>query len=393
MSYLQKLLDKYCPDGYEWVKLEDAVEIFDNKRIPIAQNKRIKGKFPYYGANGIQDYVNDFIFDGEYILIGEDGSVIDGLNHPILNYATGKFWVNNHSHVIKAKEEFLNRFIYHFLSILDISDIVRGTPPKMTKGNLLTILIPKIPLKIQEKIVEILERFRILEAELKAELEVRGKQFDFWINKLLNFTNFDKNNSKELQSIGCFISGLRSKNKDSFVNGNQRYVSYLDVFNNKEINYLPNNFVKIFDDENQNDLNYGDVIFCGSSENFDETGYASVYTIKNDEKVYLNSFSFIFRFKDNNLFLPKFSKYFFNCKDFRDLLLKCINGVTRFNLSKEKMSKIKIPIPPIETQNKIVSILDKLSEYSQEINSGLPAEIELRSKQFKYYRDQLLDFK
>ncbi|ADN69055.1 restriction endonuclease subunit S [Mycoplasmopsis fermentans] len=389
MTYLEKLINKYCPDGYEWKDLKDITKIYVGGDLPKksfseTKNENFNVKILTNGSfgNNIKGYTDSYVVPGNSITISARGTIgyCEYQNEPfypiIRLLAIHPTWHNS-------------KFIYYFLKNLNISPSSKSGIPQLTRKHIENIKIPLIPLKIQEKIVEILERFRILEAELEA----RGKQFDFWINKLLNFSNFNKNNSKELQSIGCFISGLRSKNKDSFVDGNQRYISYLDVFNNKEINHLPNNFVKIFDDENQNNLNYGDVIFCGSSENFDETGYASVYTIKSDEKVYLNSFSFIFRFKDNELFLPKFSKYFFNCKDFRDLLLKCINGVTRFNLSKEKMSKIKIPIPPLKTQNKIVSILDKLSEYSQEINSGLPAEIELRSKQFKYYRDQLLNFK
>ncbi|WP_406616965.1 restriction endonuclease subunit S [Mycoplasmopsis adleri] len=393
MTYLEKLINKYCPDGYEWKDLKDITKIYVGGDLPKksfseTKNENFNVKILTNGSfgNNIKGYTDSYVVPGNSITISARGTIgyCEYQNEPfypiIRLLAIHPTWHNS-------------KFIYYFLKNLNISPSSKSGIPQLTRKHIENIKIPLIPLKIQEKIVEILERFRILEAELKAELEARRKQFKYWADKLLDFNNFSNDDKKDILSLGSFISGLKSKNKNSFIDGNKRYVSYLDVFNNREISYLPNNFVKIYDDENQNILQYGDVIFCGSSENFEETGYASVYTVQSQEQVYLNSFSFVFRFHDNNLFLPKFSKYFFNCKSFREKLLKCINGVTRFNLSKSKMAKIIIPIPPLETQKKIVSILEKLSEYSQEINSGLPTEIGLRSKQFKYYRDLLLDFK
>lgn len=174
-------------------KLEEVCEILDSKRKPIKKSKRIKGIYPYYGANGIQDYVNDFIFDGSFVLMGEDGSVIDKNNNPILHWVNNKkIWVNNHAHVLKNKDDFINiKYIYYSLSISDVSSIVKGTPPKINQANLRNIKILIPPLPIQEYIVSILDKFEALSQSttegLRREIELREKQYEYYSEKLLTF--------------------------------------------------------------------------------------------------------------------------------------------------------------------------------------------------------------
>lgn len=174
-------------------KLEEVCEILDSKRKPITKSKRIKGIYPYYGANGIQDYVNDFIFDGSFVLMGEDGSVIDKNNNPILHWVNNKkIWVNNHAHVLKNKDDFINlKYIYYSLSISDVSSIVKGTPPKINQANLRNIKILIPPKPIQEYIVSILDKFEALSQSttegLRREIELREKQYEYYREKLLTF--------------------------------------------------------------------------------------------------------------------------------------------------------------------------------------------------------------
>lgn len=140
MSRLNELIRELCPNGVEFKKLGDVCYILDYKRKPISKSKRNFGNYPYYGANGIQDYIDDFLFDGTFLLIGEDSSVINKNNSPVLNWATGKIWVNNHAHVLsEMREIMLLRFLYFTLSETNISDIVRGTPPKLNQENLRNI--------------------------------------------------------------------------------------------------------------------------------------------------------------------------------------------------------------------------------------------------------------
>ncbi|AVC44948.1 hypothetical protein B4919_09215 [Francisella tularensis subsp. novicida] len=140
-------------EGWEDSSLGDVVEIFDNKRVPLSKMKRDKMKdgklYPYYGAAKIMDYVNDYIFEGEYILMGEDGTVKTDDGYPILQYATGKFWVNNHTHVLKAKEPFSNYFIWNYLLNKNIEKIVTGAvQPKINQTNLKALDFPKYPLEL-----------------------------------------------------------------------------------------------------------------------------------------------------------------------------------------------------------------------------------------------------
>lgn len=174
-------------------KLEDVCEILDSKRKPIKKSKRIKGIYPYYGANGIQDYVNDFIFDGSFVLMGEDGSVIDKNNNPILHWVNNKkIWVNNHAHILKNNDDHINlKYIYYSLSVCDVSSIVKGTPPKINQANLRNIKILIPPLSIQEYIVSILDKFEVLSQSttegLRREIELREKQYEYYREKLLTF--------------------------------------------------------------------------------------------------------------------------------------------------------------------------------------------------------------
>jgi type I restriction enzyme S subunit len=189
---IEKLIEKHCPNGVEYKKLGDCCNILDSQRVPIKKSLRVQGKYPYYGANGIQDWVNGFLFDGLFLLIGEDGSVINKDNSPIVTWAEGKIWVNNHAHVLSEKPEVVRlRFVYFYLQTADVSDLVRGVPPKLNQENLRNIKIPIPPLPVQRKIAETLDLFASLEAELEtkleAELECRRKQYDYYRHKLLSF--------------------------------------------------------------------------------------------------------------------------------------------------------------------------------------------------------------
>lgn len=137
------------PEGWKIGSLEEIVDNFDTKRKPLSKKERDtkEKKYPYYGAAGIIDYVDNYLFNGEYILLGEDGTVITNEGTPILNFINEKFWVSNHAHVIKAKEKFNNDFVHYLLRNTNVSHIVTGAvQPKINQKNLngLKILIPKI---------------------------------------------------------------------------------------------------------------------------------------------------------------------------------------------------------------------------------------------------------
>ncbi|WRE03914.1 restriction endonuclease subunit S [Helicobacter pylori] len=188
---LKTLLQTLAPKGVEFRKLGEVCEILDNRRIPIAKNKRNPGIYPYYGANGIQDYIDSYIFDGDFVLVGEDGSVINKDNTPVVNWASGKIWVNNHAHVLQTKNELKLKFLYFYLQTIDVSYCVAGTPSKINQENLKQITIPIPPLEIQQEIVKILDQFSTLTTDLlagiPAEIEARKKQYEYYREKLLAF--------------------------------------------------------------------------------------------------------------------------------------------------------------------------------------------------------------
>jgi type I restriction enzyme S subunit len=133
-----KIIDG-VPEGWEVKTLGQIAENFDRMRKPISKMKRadMQGEYPYYGAAKVFDYINDFIFDGEYLLMGEDGSVITTERIPVLQLVNEKFWPNNHTHVLRGKSPFSTHFLYLGLADVDISPYITGAAqPKITQENM-----------------------------------------------------------------------------------------------------------------------------------------------------------------------------------------------------------------------------------------------------------------
>lgn len=191
---------------------------------------------------------------------------------------------------------------------------------------------------------------------------------------------------KTLGEVGTFFNGVTGKSKKDFENGNAKFISYMNVFSNPKLKIDVEDTILINKGEKQNTLQYGDVIFTTSSETSDESGMASVLTIHTDEKLYLNSFCFGFRFNNLEIISPDFYSYIFRSEPLRNQIIKCANGVTRFNISKASFVKVKIPVPPLAIQTRIVEILDHFTN----LTANLTAELNLRRKQFEHYREKLL---
>ncbi|MBN1537652.1 MAG: restriction endonuclease subunit S [Anaerolineales bacterium] len=146
----------------EWkrYKLEDIANFYDHKRVPLNSREREdrKGIYPYYGASGIVDFIDDYIFNGDYVLISEDGENLRSRQTPIAFRATGRFWVNNHAHVIKGKEPFINDWIIYFFHSFDINPYITGAvQPKLNRENLELIEIPLPKVNDAKKIISILK--------------------------------------------------------------------------------------------------------------------------------------------------------------------------------------------------------------------------------------------
>lgn len=185
--------DKLLNEEYETKYLPELSINLDNKRKPVSKSDRVSGSFPYYGASGIVDYVSNYIFDDELLLISEDGANLKARSTPIAFSLSGKTWVNNHAHVLKFDSRITQKYVEHYLNMIDLSEYITGAAqPKLNQENLNKIRI-NIPssIKEQEKIVTVLERFDKLindiSNRLSAEMELRKKQYEYYRNKLLSF--------------------------------------------------------------------------------------------------------------------------------------------------------------------------------------------------------------
>lgn len=192
---------------------------------------------------------------------------------------------------------------------------------------------------------------------------------------------------KKLSELGTFFGGLSGKSKEDFSDGNEKLITYMNIYTNLSLKTDINDRVKISKHEKQNTVNYGDILFTGSSETPDECGMSSVLTIKTEELLFLNSFCFGFRLNDIELLEPDFSKYLFRSEEIRKQIKRTANGVTRFNVSKKKMALVSIPVPPLQVQREIVRILDNFTELTAE----LTAELTVRKLQYEYYQALLMN--
>ena len=130
------------PKGWHFGILDDVIEIYDSKRIPIsgAERRKRPGKYPYYGATGVLDFIDNFIFEGPHVLVGEDGTVITESGTPLVQYVWDKFWVSNHAHVLKGKQGFSVEQLKLLIERIQISNYITGAvQPKLNQGNLKSI--------------------------------------------------------------------------------------------------------------------------------------------------------------------------------------------------------------------------------------------------------------
>lgn len=163
------------PENWAWCRLGDVAINRDGERKPISQSERERREkiYDYYGASGVIDQIDGFTHDGKYVLIGEDGANLIAKSTPIAFIAEGKFWVNNHAHVLEFVDDITNYFMTYCLNIIDINPyITGGFQPKLSQGNLIKIKIPLPPLSEQQRIVsqldELMQYCDALEASIKA---------------------------------------------------------------------------------------------------------------------------------------------------------------------------------------------------------------------------------
>lgn len=385
MSNLEELIERLCPDGVEYKPLEKCCEILDKKRKPVAKSARISGEYPYYGANGIQDYVSDYIFDGEFVLVGEDGSVITDKGTPVVTWASGKIWVNNHAHIISEINDVLLRYIYYYLQTVDVTIFIHGNIPKLTGKDFKSIQLPVPPLEVQREIVRILDNFTFLTTELAAELAARQKEYEYYRDKLL--TPKAEIKTVELGEVCTFVRGPfgGALKKEIFKpHGYAVYEQQHAIYRTLDFRYFIDK--KKFDELKRFSIKPGDMIVSCSGT------IGKTFIIPEDapEGVINQALLKLTPHDELNVF---YLQYFFE-----NTISKELNGVARGGAIKNvpsvsELKAIKIPVPSLDVQERLVQVLDNFDAICSDLNIGLPAEIEARQKQYEYYRDKLLTFK
>lgn len=156
----------------EHITIEECCDILDSRRIPITASERRNGRYPYYGANGIQDYVADYIFDDELVLLAEDGGNFGSKTRPIAYRVSGKCWVNNHAHVLKPMANVDVDYLCYSLMFYDTEELVNGaTRQKLTQAAMRKMLIPQRPITEQKKIVSELSKIQSIISVRQQQLQ------------------------------------------------------------------------------------------------------------------------------------------------------------------------------------------------------------------------------
>jgi len=372
LGRIEKMVQEMCPDGVKWVKLGEVGNNIDKRRKPITSANRIEGEYPYYGASGIVDYVEGYIFDEDILLISEDGANLLSRTYPIAFRVSGKCWVNNHAHVMTFDNDATRVYVEHYLNSIDLSPWVSaGAQPKLTKENLNNIDIPLPPLPIQEAIADILDKFDRLSAELQAELQARKQQYEYYRDQLLAPSNSPRRGESEwkeytLGELGPVLRGKRLT-KSQLLEGGMFKVFHggLDP-------------IGFFDKSNRS-ANTVMIINVGASAG--TVGFSKEEFWSSDGCFCLSQSKLVE------------SKYlFYLLKEKESLLRSRVRHAGIPTLDGKNIESINVSLPPLSEQARIVAILDKFEALVNDLSQGLPAEIAAVKEQYEYYRNKLLTF-
>lgn len=361
----------------EWKPLGEVAKIEKGKRVTKQQLSSDKEYPVYSGGVKPMGYYDEYNQEADTITIVKYGTA------GYVNFITEKFWANDVCYCIKPKADLDNKFLLHVLKNMQeyISSLATDAiPAHLPSPSLEAIQIPVPPLSVQQEIVRILDKFTQLEAELKIELETeldcRKRQYEYYRDKLLSFNEvvggaktliFSDLQWKTLGEVAKVNKGvqlnktkLKDEGKYPAYNGGKTYSGWTDDFNVEE-----NTTIISQGGASAGFVNFVTTKFWANAHCY--------YVIPNLEIV-------------NNRYLYQFlkfqEKFFMNSQ----------HGAGIPALAISKLNKHLIPLPPIEEQERIAGILDKFDTLVNSISEGLPREIELRRKQYEYYREKLLSF-
>ena len=412
MSKIFDLINELCPDGVEFMEVEE-VFIMKNGYTPSKANKDFweNGTIPWYRmedirengrilSESIQKITPKAVKGGKLI---PKNSIIVATTATIGEHALAiadSFLMNQQftSFTIREllKDKLDIKFVfYYFFKICEWckQNTNSSSFPSVDMAKLKKVKFPVPPMEVQREIVRILDSFTLLTAELTAELTARKKQYEFYRDFLLSFDELDKNGGGcELKMLGEICELIRGNGlqKKDFVESGVPAIHYGQIYTYYgTFASKTKSFVSIDTARNLKKVNFGDVVITNTSENLQDVGKAVVYLGK--EQAVTGGHATIL--KPKNTLLGKFFVYLSQTAYFYNEKVKYAKGTKVIDVSASDMSKILIPVPSLQTQQKVVEILEKFDTLVNSITEGLPREIELRRKQYEHYRELLLNFK
>ena len=386
MSVLEELKAELCPDGVEYKRLGEVLTLRNGKDYRHLGS----GNIPVYGTGGIMTYVDSYVYDKPSVLIPRKGS----LNK--LYYVDVPFWNVDTIFYSEIFTDIANpKFIYYVLESEHLENLNEaGAVPSLTQKVLNKILIPVPPLEVQAEIVRILDKWSDantgLIACLTRELDLRKQQYAYYRDKLLTFGD-----ETPRVPLGEVIHSLRTGlNPRKFFKLNTEdahnyYITIREMHNGK---IMPTDKTDRINDEamrlcnKRSNLEAGDVLFSG-------TGTIGETVVIEETPTNWNIKEGIFAIKPKqDRIQPHFLRHILNSSSIKNAYMdKAVYG-TMHSITMKDMLTLQIPVPPIEQQIRIASILDRFDTLCSDLTHGLPAKISARRKQYEYYRDKLLTF-
>ena len=381
-------------------KLLDGVQVEWKTLYEVAKYEQ-PTKYLVKAKNYSDDFKIPVLTAGKTFILGytdENEGIYKASMNPVVifdDFTTANKWVDfdfkaksSAMKMITSKNEseVLLKYIYYWINTLP-SELVEGDHKRQWISNFSLKSIPIPPLKVQEEIVRILDTFTELIAELIAELTARKKQYTYYRDKLLSFEEGEVE-WRPLGEIGEFTRGKRFVKTDMISEGfpcihyGEMYTHY-NIWADKT-----KSFVSYETAKKLKKVNTGDVVITNTSENLEDVGKAVVYL----GKLQAVTGGHATIFKPSSQITGKFLAYYTQTGMFAGQKRKYAKGTKVIDVSATDMAKIIIPIPSLAEQERIVSILDKFDALTSSITEGLPREIELRQKQYEYYRNMLLSF-
>lgn len=361
MNKIETLIQELCPNGVEKKELSQISRLTRGKVMSKQFLEENSGDFPVYSSQtrnrGEIGKISTYDFDGEYITWTTDGA-----NAGTVFYRNGKFSITNVCGLIDITDNNLSiKYLYYILSISTKKYVSSGMGnPKLMSNVVGKIKIPIPPLEIQEEIVKILDKFTDYVTELTTELTLRQKQYNYYREKLFTFE--DEVKKINLSELSHYIKS--GKNSVRNIVGN--YPVYAST---GQIGF-----------SDSYEYNHSQILVARVG------AYAGkVYTATGKYDVTDNTLMISV---DNNKI--NFQYLYYYLVNFG--LNKLAKGAGQPLITGKQLKELKVPVPSIESQKEIVMFLDKLDIVSNDLNAGLPKEIELRQKQYEFYRDKLLSF-